>query len=828
LVTGLTGVLGLTASPHDAWAEEPVFTAPASAGQPALSVAFRGATLRLATCATGTCETSTGTQVALPAEVAARVTEARVSIVTLAKQRHVLFVDVPTADADRRWRLLAAAPLAGGEPQVLFSGFTGLSEGEWGLRHGVELRLSDADEAGQRSVLMGERREDLELCGRPTLLSPKVLEPEHLRWVSAKVQQLDARERDAAMTIVARRLDAPPAAPAQPAATSETSPTPFGIAPELRVIGASSALGDPAALTDGKPETAWAENRGGTGRGEFVLLRARDSLPLSGFELVVRPPQDADPKGVAPREFFLVLGKEIYRVRMPEDAWARPGARYVIDLPRAVTTACVALVTETAWVERGDVDVTFAELSAKGAVKASSLSELVALLSDPTQGPAAAALLQQNLPDGPAAVAKVFPTLAGATRNRAMDVLEAGTCDVRAPLYVGLLFDADEGVRVRATDRLRRCGPAASVALATQLQGDSNLAHQRVLAAELALVDAPGAVRTLGPLLRGEASRRRALRVAFARAAQREEASAEVTSLLNDRALPAEATIDVLRALGASVPRFREEAWAAIERVSAEDPSFATRYLLLEPIAQLAQASHPGAFERLRAVLTDASQPRLQQRAAALVTAEQRLAPQLVALTASPEVRVREEAVRSLESYASEPVAAALRERLRRDDWPLVRRAAAEALGRQAPAPLTDDALRVALQDDSAEVRVAVVAALGQRHVAAAVPELLELLQDAAQPAPVRAAAAKALGGLCAEKAVDALTGLIKPLTEPTSDAEAQLVGSAALSALLDLAPADLTQRLASLRAWAASAPPAVREEFTRRMTPHPQCGKRP
>ena len=123
------------------------------------------------------------------------------------------------------------------------------------------------------------------LCGRPSILAPRMVNPRDLTLRPAKVQRLSSNERDAAPRIAAVRSTNPPGASAR----------------LLRAVSASSAVGNPASLTDGNPETTWAENRGGSGKGEFVLMNAPPELPMVGVGIGVRPEKAAPSKGVSPK-----------------------------------------------------------------------------------------------------------------------------------------------------------------------------------------------------------------------------------------------------------------------------------------------------------------------------------------------------------------------------------------------------------------------------------------------------------------------------------------------------------------------------------------------
>jgi hypothetical protein len=74
----------------------------------------------------------------------------------------------------------------------------------------------------------------------------------------------------------------------------------------------------------------------------------------------------------------------------------------------------------------------------------------------------------------------------------------------------------------------------------------------------------------------------------------------------------------------------------------------------------------------------------------------------------------------------------------------------------------------------------------------------------------VRAAAAQAIGALCDNSSVSALTGYAQKLADPMADANEHLVGAASLLALSDLHPADLQTRLEPLRK--KGAPPQAKQ----------------
>ena len=136
---------------------------------------------------------------------------------------------------------------------------------------------------------VGRQQAGYDLCGRPAILAPQVLDPKTLTLKAAKVQRLDEAETEAAPV-----LDAKPAAsaPVAGSASPSTETKPAAATQTTQLLHArwatSAAPGAPAsALTDGKLETAWAEGRGGTGRGELVVVSAPREVAIGGFEIAL-------------------------------------------------------------------------------------------------------------------------------------------------------------------------------------------------------------------------------------------------------------------------------------------------------------------------------------------------------------------------------------------------------------------------------------------------------------------------------------------------------------------------------------------------------------
>ena len=750
-----------------------------------MAVGFDSAgTLRAAVCPRASCGVDGGQSLDLPAEAQPLATAARLQVIRIGGGRHAIHVEVPDPSHQRAWEAVVYATPGSTKPSVPFASWTGLVQGQEGERTGPMIVISDPLADGSRRLAIGEQHEALTLCGRPAVISPRLLNPKDLKLHSAKVQRLSAADRAAATVVTARRLPTP-AAPSRH--------------PVLRAVAATSAVGQPKALTDGDPNTTWAENRGREGRGEFVLMQAPRELPIEAFEFVIRPPEGEVEHGVSPKEFYLVTTPKVFAVKLDEDAWAHPGALYEAVLDQPVQTDCVALVTETAFQSHKEARVTFAELRARTALATKDLPTLVATLKG--GGPnaeAAGAALRSLGAEAFEAVAAAYDSLDEDGRRVALDVIDHAECRISAPVYVRALLGRYEAHRLHARARLRRCAAEATDELVEALDG-ADAAERDLIANELALA-APGrAIETLVPRLAKAKTKQRAeLRVVIARAATSDRARDAVLSALGSAQLSPVARIDLLRALGDRLPQYGPAASAAFARLASPTASFRTRYLLLEPAAALAVAD-PSALSYLRRALAVDPDPHIRAQAARLVVDPKPLQRELVRALSDPGVRVREATLRTLSSKHGAFAGKAIADRLRRDPWPLVRAAAADALGELGPGPEHDRALFEALKDESRHVRSPVLRALGRRGARQYAAAVRERLEDSDEELTVRVAAAEALGRMCDAQAVDELTDYALLLGDPMGAGPTRVIAPAALRALGRIHPPDLAQRLRPL-----------------------------
>lgn len=788
----VTASLAIALTSATARAGGPRASAPAGGGLDAIEAAIDDATgvLEVRRCKAATCAPTGGTKRTIPIPIERSrldLARAKLEAIAIGDGRSVIHVRI--ADA-RRPDLAFEAIVAGNDGEPVFAGLTGYTRGEEGDRSGEVLLLYDrpGGDAKAKFVIVAEAREDTRICGQATTpLGARGLDPKTMQLRGATLHRLEKAARDGAPRIVASAR----AATAAP--------------PLARVLVATGGSAPGAqALTDGKPDTSWSEKRPGDGHGEFATMRAPSEVPIHA---VVVTPAPTAPRsdGAAPRTLFLATDQKLFHVTLPEDAWSRPGASYEIPLPEPLRTTCLAVVLDEAYGrDLSAPEVSLAEVYALTKFDAddASMDDVAKELAGP-RADEATALLRRGGDDGLAAVAKLLPSLDARGRALAVDVAaSAGSCDGTAmDLLTHALADAESEVRKRALGRIERCGKAATESLARAVRGGDE--STRAAAAPLLATIAPmAALDPIGDQLgKGTVQTRRALRGAFARAAAsspREELLARVAK--SDLAPPAR--LDLLRAMSARLAELRPESSAAIADVLRATPDMPTRYLVAQPLAQLARSSDAttGELTRLAEMIRRDPDWPVRMRAAELSAGIAPLVPTVIAATADPEPRVREAALRALALGKAAAGAGDAAKALAGDAWTFVRVAAAEALGAMSDGGAGESALAAALSDASPKVRGAALTALGNLHATRHAAKIRERLDDGKEDVEVRALAARTLGALCVTSAADRLTKLAHLSRSPVDEADERL-GMAAIDALSALRPPDLAKRLAPLRA---------------------------
>lgn len=809
--------------------------APASAGQSELVVGFDATgTLRAAVCQTPGCNADSGAKLNVPEALVAKRGESKLLVVPIGERRHAVHVWIPSEQPGQAWQAVVIAKPGQTTPEIVFQGLTGFVEGEEGLRHGPTVEVSEPiDESGTRRVLVGEQREELTLCGRPAVLSPKMLTAKELTLKPAKVQRLSVEERERATKLIAEphavpnlptsdQPNTPVSAPKNAEEVAHATAKVAGHSSLLRAIGATSAIGWPAHLTDGNFDTTWAENRGGAGRGEFVSFRAPADVPLQSFDFVIRPPTREIKHGVGPEQLWLVTDKQLFSIAFPSDPWKAPGVIWSVALPTPVQTNCVAVVTDSAYGEKPDSEVTLAEVIARSEFANASLESLVgALAGGGPRADAAGTVLSGLGAEAFLAVIKAFDQLDEGGRRVALDVLDHAACADASPVYVTALLGKVEAQRVHALDRLRRCGSGAVGAIELSLEGKP-IAKLRPLLELLSEVAPDKALRILVPRLAGPNKSRRMLREVIAKAARSPKAQEAIFELLGRSDLSATANIDLLRALGQQVSDFSALAAANIERLLTPKADFRTKFLLLRPAHTICD-QHRNLAATLSTLMRSDPNPFVRMEAVRTAEHLELFAADLIRALEDSDVRVRQAAAQNLAKHKQVPTIIALIKRVEKDEWPIVRVAAVEALALQPANAQADETLIRALTDDSWLVKVAAAESAASRKLTTAGEALLDLFSNKKERYEVRLAAARALGDVCYDRAIDALTDSAKTLRAPGSDPSDRAVAAGALDALAKLHPRDLASRLEPLLEG-KSTPAGTRQAAKEALAAEPHC----
>jgi HEAT repeat protein len=775
-------------------------TAPPGGGLPALDV-----TVDLAAGAVD----ANGLRVPIALDRSHRPGEAGVVVepIAIGLGKHVVHVRIPSKDdaSGIAWEAIFAA----GQARPIFSGLTGLVEGDPGERTGKALQT--VANGATNFVLIGDVREDLSLCGQSlTLLDPLAVYPSSLALRPATVQRLSTAQQLGAQRLIA---------------TDKGQGADPALAKLLVARGSSVPGSRGLELTDGDMRTTWTEKKPGAGQGEFVVMAAPQDVPIARMQVVVAP-LDAKPmSGAAPRTFYLVTSTQTFQVTLPEDAWQKPGESYEIEFPEPIEASCVALVLDSAYA-RGQAHpevgvaelVAYSEFDAPGA----TLGEVAKKLSS-DRGNTAAQVLERAGEGALSAVEAAFDGLDAPGRARAMDVAAArDRCDEAAALLArGLCEQRGEAPR-KAREKLDRCKGAAP-ALAKNMR---DVASMRVcVAPTLAAIAPEDALDPIADALastpeaekEARAVLRRALSVAL-NAAQ----PGRLAKLLSDSQRSATARLEIMRAAGARVAEAPAESEAAIAELLRGTPPMRARYLVLGPLEELARAGESAAAERVAGAMAHDPEWAVRARAAEAGLGLSQARDALLTAARDPAPRVREAALQSLAASPWPGAIPAAKALLSDDGWSFVRVQAVAVLAKAPASAEVEDALGRALRDRSVGVRGVAVVALGRHRALAYRDAVRERLDDGSEDAEVRAAAAGALGAMCDARSTDRLTELARGLGVPGTGDEDQQIGLGALAGLAAIQPRDLRGRVAPL--LAADAPPFARAAAQEALSAQSPC----
>lgn len=622
----------------------------------------------------------------------------------------------------------------------------------------------------------------------------------------------------AATRIVARRGD-----PAMPAGR------PLG---GFRFVAASTTLsagadarglGSPTGLDDGDPRTIWAEGLGGDGRGEFLTARtAGGDVRIRGLRIV--PGDASSPTAWKARnrikKLAIALGPDPERqfeVEWPEDpAVTRtpagaPAQAFWIPLPAPVLSSCVTIVIRDVY--RGT------EAGAPGGGGTTAISDLEVFTDlDETGG-----------------VDRLIADMAGHADCEARVALLAGQgASVVAPLVKALRIAtaANSPGRACLLQSLARIDAAsgdgdALAALAGALDGAS-VADERLATSLFQRAPHPpiaalaALLRAGGPGLEGDSNRARAARVLAALPS--EEATRTLLAAVGEGT--PEVRLAIVQALGQSAAAsvaLVGDALGAAQRPGTDAKATTSRRADLVRVLPALGRRSPGeataALAILRKTLAEAAAPfEVRARAimamGALGTGD--VAADLTGIAAHADDAVlRYLAVRELGGLAGGPVTVTLRGALgdadphvreaaadalgvrrateaeaqliagaKQEEWPLVRRAEIEALGRLCGEPARDLMIR-AVERDVDDVRRVALVGLARCRDRRARPALLQVVKTRRVNASLRELAAGLLGETRDPAVASVLARLLPDLVnEAESDLAIEGIATAALRSL--------------------------------------------
>lgn len=758
---------------------------PAGGGASALAIVAGSTGLDARVCAGSPCDVTTGDRrETFPVPERFRKGLAKASFETLPIGRGKQIAQITVTDPDEGDRFVAVVAATKDGPKLLF-GDVAAPSADRAAREPKMFSVRAGAESKQ--LLVGERSASVHLCGRPTLLSARVLDPADLAWKGVKVQQLGEQERAAAAPL---------------ALTKATDPPPFGRL--LSAIGASSALSaGPLSATDGDLATSWSEGRGADGHGELLVTRVSGEVPITRVRITPLPTVGKNGAPLpaelaAPKRAFLVTDGPVFRLDFPSGLG--PGETLSARLPAELRTTCVAFVLDQGAKEDKTTAITLAEVNVGSRLddaKIDAAALVGALAGGGPDARGAAALLEGGGPEVFPAIEKQYPHLDDAGRVLALNVLDGAPCEVSAKTYVRALSSKYEAESAHAAARLARCGRKAAPPLIAIVGDAADPARFR--AAEELSVLAPDLLLPVLARRGAEESPgvRKSLRTSLGRAARAPRAEAALATLLADPGLPEGRTIELLRAAGAQLGQasVAASAEAALDRVAPAEASFETRYLTMGPAAILAMSGRENSLRRLEGAL-QAPDLRLRVEAVRALGSFPSQRQKVLSRAQDPEPRVRQalaQALHVLDDGASRQTLLTLL----RDDWTFVRTAALDSLASVGADPAVDQALVAALPKErvpSAQQRL--VDAVAARKIFAAGPGLLALATGERTMLDVRARATVALGRVCHAPSEATLVALANRGLAPFAERDDATLGHAAIAALARLDLPGLSSKL--------------------------------
>ena len=735
--------------------------------------------LRYGVCASAPCAFTDEQPIVIPGGVDPQAI--RATTVEMSGARRALWIHAPSRTGASAWdAVLVGAKTAAAA--VVFADETGKIHGQDGSKSGVKIEVVP-DGAGHSFVARGSISEDYTICEREVLANASVLEPQSLEWRGASFQQLTPAEVSRSIVIDAEARQVPAEKP---------------LASILHPRFASSGA-HVEAIADGDAATVWSEGAAGVGRGQFVVFGTPSEVAISRLAITIAPPSPS-PNGASPKRFFLATKDQLFSIQIPEDAWAHPARAYDIALPAPVKSSCLALVLDEAYGGPGKTDVTIADVAAYSDLdeKGVTLDTLALDLgAGGERAKEAEAILKRAGNAALAPIANAWNKLDVVGHARAIDAAEGAQCGADATrVFLNGLCESDPEIARKAETALTQCKTSSAIVAAV---ASMSAPLCKRVPGELALLGRQAALPKLAEWMRTDDVEARAnVRREFAHAAQ--EATAQMLSaMLADPGHTALVRLEMLRAMGPRLREIQSDASKLLEALLA-NADMPTRYLALEPLAELAKAGDRGAQTRVAQMLAHDAEWPVRARAAELARDLPAVQSELVSAIDDPQPRVRQAALDTITALHVSPAAVLVEKHLDSDPWTFVRVASAHALAAMPAARDLDKALADAIEDKAPQVRSAILDALAEHRARDYASAVRARLDDEQELPDVRVSAAHALGAMCDPAQLERLTDLARGAAEPLASGEELTLGLAAITALGDIHPADLATRLAKLR----------------------------
>ncbi|MCP4444188.1 MAG: hypothetical protein GY811_02435 [Myxococcales bacterium] len=550
----------------------------------------------------------------------------------------------------------------------------------------------------------------------------------------------------------------------------------------FRAQGASSSgtaanaaeLVPPAAVADGNDATAWTENKGGVGVGEFVTLRSSlGEVNVKALRLFLGH-GSAQRDFNRPKRLGLILGdSELFWIDIPKD----PRVPQWIVLPKPVASACVTLVLDKVYPQRALAQTAISEITIYSEEELDPKRAATLLAKRIAKGKSRADTNRLLARLGPSASDALLSEISKAQRSgdpdmhRQMTNLRLALASIpEAPVEVvaGLADDALRPVQHSVFSQALLSMQGNSIAPLTQGLLDSGLSAHATSRIASVLADMPqpqAALALLGATGNGNQPTRSAVIKALA---QRPDAWQHLPAALSPQNT-ATKEADLFRAMGLAAAQYsatsEERAALATEVASAASNArglgYEERYRILTAAGLLGGSKNADALISQIDLLgdrEDAEGIALLRRAVtslAKVTGAEgtalkgRARAVLLSSLGHKDPGVRLALLSSLEASAAPE--GSIERRLREDSWPEVRRSAAAALSTRC-----DDASAVALtkaslEDANTKVARSAFGGFLRCDSAGRFDLALQLVNLEGRPLELRLHAARVLGELASE-----------------------------------------------------------------------------